>query len=195
MKNIYVGYDFGTNEIKVTNGTTPLSGVNKGQLDSGVLEAKAYTDSKIQNLGEYVGKISPSAGLPLTGSGANNEIDKGDWWYIEAEGTLLGVPVHVGDRLQALINDPDTSDNTAQNVGFTVLHTYHPEDGRFSITNLSLVANTPLNVNHGLGYKFVQVSVADSNGKRVDLDVNFVDENNLTLEANVNVSVWGVISI
>ncbi|MGL5750206.1 MAG: hypothetical protein ACRCXT_06740 [Paraclostridium sp.] len=195
MKNIYVGYDFGTNEIKVANGTTATSATNKGQLDAGILEAKAYTDSKIQNLGEYVGKINPTAGLPTTGSGALNEIDKGDWWYIEAEGNLLGVPVHVGDRLQALINDPDTSDNTSANTGFVVLHTYHPEDGRYTISNLALTANTEKTINHGLGYRFVQVSVADVDGNKVDLDVKYVDESNLKLTSSATVNVWGVISI
>lgn len=195
MKNIYTGYDFNGNEIKIGDGTAPTSAINKGQLDTSITETRAYIDSKVQNLGEYVGKINPTAGLPTTGSGVGNAIDKGDWWYIEAEGNLLGVPVHVGDRLQALVANPDTTDNTAANTDFVVLHTYHPEDGRYAISNLALTANVEKTITHGLGYKFVQVSVADADGNKVDLDVKYVDESTLKLTSSVTVNVWGVISI
>ena len=60
---------------------------------------------------------------------------------------------------------------------------------------LALVADTPATVNHGLGYKFVHVSVADATGDAVDVQVNYVDENNLTLTANTSVTVSGVVSI
>lgn len=76
-----------------------------------------------------------------------------------------------------------------------VLHSYHEADSRFSIDNLALVADTPATVNHGLGYKFVHVSVADATGDAVDVQVNYVDENNLTLTANTSVTVSGVVSI
>lgn len=65
----------------------------------------------------------------------------------------------------------------------------------FAITNLELTADTPQNVNHGLGYKFVHVSVANADGDAVDVQVNYVDENNLTLTANTSVTVSGVVSI
>ncbi|MGL5748888.1 MAG: hypothetical protein ACRCXT_00055, partial [Paraclostridium sp.] len=101
----------------------------------------------------------------------------------------------VGDRLQALADDPDTTNNTASNTGFVVLHTYHPEDGRYAISNLTLTANVEQTINHGLGYRFVQVSVADADGNKVDLDVKYVDESNLKLISSATVNVWGVISI
>lgn len=128
-------------------------------------------------------------------TGAAGAIDGGDWWYISAEGTLLGIPVHKGDRLQAMVDNPDTADNTAANTDWKVLHSYHEADSRFSIDNLALVADTPATVNHGLGYKFVHVSVADATGDAVDVQVNYVDENNLTLTANTSVTVSGVVSI
>ena len=75
------------------------------------------------------------------------------------------------------------------------MHSYHEADSRFAINNLSLTADTPQNVNHGLGYKFVHVSVANADGDAVDVQVKYVDENNLTLTANTSVNVSGVVSI
>lgn len=97
--------------------------------------------------------------------------------------------------MQAMVDNPDTADNTAANTDWKVLHSYHEADSRFAIDNLALVADTPATVNHGLGYKFVHVSVADATGDAVDVQVNYVDENNLTLTANTSVTVSGVVSI
>lgn len=106
-----------------------------------------------------------------------------------------GAPVHKGDRLQAMIDNPNTTNNTSTNTDWKVLHSYHEADGRFAINNLALAADTPSTVNHGLGYKFVHVSVADATGDAVDVQVNYVDENNLTLTSNTSVTVNGVVSI
>lgn len=195
-KNIYTSYDFNGNKVQgVADGTLATDAANKGQLDAGVAEAKAYTDSKIEGLGEYVGQLDPSLGLPTSGSGVDGTIDKGDWWYINTNGNLLGIAVHKGDRLQASVSSPDTSDNTSSNMDWFVLHTFHEADLRFPINNLTLTADTPINVNHGLGYRFVHVTLVDTAGNRIDADVNYVDENNLTITSNTTIVASGVVTI
>lgn len=195
-KNFY--YDMNLNGGTITgiaNGANATDAVTKGQLDAQDTALRAYIDAEILGLGAFVGELDPSLGLPTAGSGAAGAIDGGDWWYISSDGSLLGIPVHKGDRLQAMVDTPDTEDNTAANTDWKVLHSYHEADSRFSIDNLALVADTPATVNHGLGYKFVHVSVADATGDAVDVQVNYVDENNLTLTANTSVTVSGVVSI
>lgn len=195
-KNFY--YDMNLNGGTITgiaNGANATDAVTKGQLDAQDTALRAYIDAEILGLGAFVDELDPSLGLPTAGSGAAGAIDAGDWWYISSDGSLLGEPVHKGDRLQALIDNPDTADNTGTNTDWKVLHSYHDADSRFAINNLALVADTPQNVNHGLGYKFVHVTVADAAGDAVDVQVNYVDENNLTLTANTTVTVSGVVSI
>lgn len=195
-KNIYTSYDFNGNKIEgVADGVLATDVANKGQLDLGVAEAKAYTDSKIEGLGTYVGQLDPSLGLPTSGSGVEGAIDKGDWWYISTNGTLLGIPVHKGDRLQASIDNPDTVDNTSANTDWFVLHTFHEDDLRYPINALSLTADTPINVNHGLGYRYVHVTLVDETGNRIDADVNYVDENNLTITSSNTIVANGVVTI
>lgn len=195
-KNIYVDYDFKGNKVKgIADGTVSTDAATKGQLDTLDTALRAYVDGEILGLGAFVGELDPSTGLPTVGSGASNAIDQGDWWYISSPGTLLGVSVHKGDRLQAMVDTPDTSTNTAANTDFKVMHTYHEEDGRYSIDNLALTANVASTINHGLGYKFVQVTVANADGNRIDVDVDYVDENNLTITSNQAVTVYGVVSV
>ena len=185
VKNIYTDYEFNGGKISgIADGVNASDAVNKSQLDAQDTALRAYIDAEILGLGAFVGELDPSLGLPTAGSGAAGAIDGGDWWYISSDGSLLGIPVHKGDRLQSMVDNPDTEDNTAANTDWKVLHSYHEADSRFAIDNLALVANTPSTVNHGLGYKFVHVS-----------QVNYVDENNLTLTANTSVTVSGVVSI
>lgn len=196
IKDIYVNYDFNANKVTgLADGTTSTDAINKGQLDAQNTALTNYIDNKILGLGAFVGEADPGNGIPTAGSGEAGAIDKGDWWHFTGEGTLLGVSVHKGDRLQAMVDDPDTTTNTAANTDWKILHTYHEADGRYSIDNISLVANTANTITHGLGYKFVQVTVADADGKRIDVEVDYVDENTLTLTANQNVTVYGVVSI
>lgn len=122
--------------------------------------------------------------------------------FQEAETEITG-EMELGDNTflnlatpcKVAVDNPDTADNTAANTDWKVLHSYHEADSRFAITNLELTADTPETVNHGLGYKFVHVTVADAAGDAVDVQVNYVDENNLTLTANTSVTVSGVVSI
>lgn len=197
IKQIYVGHDYNGNKItNVADGVGATDVVNKGQLDAGVVEAKAYTDAKIEGLGEYVSKIDPVNGLPTVGSGTAGAIDRNDWYYIESNGTLLGVAVHKGDRLQALVDNPDVTTNDATNTDWNILHSWHIEDSRYEIVGLSLIADTPETITHNLGYKFVQTSFAlTSSGKKVELDIAYVDENTITIESNISITIDGIISL
>lgn len=195
-KNLYTGLDLNDNKIQgIADGTLATDVASKGQVDTALTDAQAYTDGKILGLGEYVAKLDPASGIPTVGSGDGGAIDKNDWWHIDGSGTIIGEAVHKGERLQALVNNPDTADNTGTNTDWAILHDFHVEDSRYEIDNVALTADTPLNINHALGKKFVQVTVADVDGKRIDLDVDYVDTDNLTLESTVNVNVYGVISL
>lgn len=195
-KQIYQAFDFNGNLINgIADGILATDAANKGQVDEALAVAQAYTDSKIEGLGEFVAQIDPASGLPTVGSGAGGAIDKGDWWFVNTHGTLLGVAVHPGDRLQAAVSNPDTADNTEANTDFFILHTFHIEDSRFEISNTSLIPDTPTTITHNLGYRFVNVVVTDTLGEPVDVNVVYVDENSLTLTANVAVTVTGMVSI
>lgn len=195
-KQIYQSFDFNGNVINgVAAGVAANDVANKGQVDAAIVTAQAYTDSKIEGLGEYVAQLDPASGLPTVGSGAGGAIDKGDWWYINDTGTLLGVAVHKGDRLQAAVDNPDTVDNSVSNTDFFLLQNFHVADARYEIPSTSLVADTPETITHSLGYRFVNVVVVDTLGEPVDVNVIYVDENSLTLTANTAVTITGVVSI
>ena len=162
-KNFY--YDMNLNGGTITgiaNGVNATDVATKGQLDAQDTTLRAYIDAEILGLGAFVGEFDPSLGLPTSGSGAEGAIDKGDWWYISSDSSLLGAPVHKGDRLQAMIDNPNTTNNTGTNTDWKVLHSYHE---------------------------------ADAAGNAVDVQVNYVDENNLTLTSNTSVTVNGVVSV
>ena len=197
MKKILTGgIDLGTGKILgVVDGTDVNDAVNKGQLDGIETSLTTYIDGKIEGLGEYVGKLDPASGLPTTGSGAAGAIDKNDWWYIEAAGTLLGVEVSEGDKFHALVNNPDTTDNTATNTDFLIMHN-HVEEHRFSITSTSLTADSATRVTHNLGAEFVHITlVDDATNKRVDVEVEYIDANNVDITSAEDITVSGVISL
>lgn len=139
-------------------------------------------DTDNQTISQLLPKVSENKAIIISNVGLG-------------EKPLLTLTPSQGDRLQAMVDDPDTTTNTAASTDWKILHTYHEADGRYSIDNISLVANTANTITHGLGYKFVQVTVADADGKRIDVEVDYVDENTLTLTANQNVTVYGVVSI
>lgn len=196
-KNIYTGYDFNGNKIEgVADGVLATDVSTKGQLDTGIAEAKAYADSKIEGLGEYVSQLDPNTGLPTVGSGEAGAIDKGDWWFINQTGTLLGVTVHKGDRLQAAIANPDTTDNTASNTDFFLLQGMMSDVIRYEVNALTLTAGVPTDIAHNLGEKYVHVTLVDAlDDNRIDLDVNYVDENTVRVMSNVSATVNGVVTI
>lgn len=195
-KEIYQSYNFNGNLVSgIADGVAVTDAANKGQVDDALLEAKTYTDSKIEGLGEYAGTHDPALGLPTVGTGASGAIDKGDWYYITGTGTLLGVTVRKGDRLQAAVANPDTITNDGTNVDWFILHSFNEEDTRFEIVSTDLLANTPATITHNLGHRFVNVIVSDALGNPVDVYVNYVDENSLTLTSNIAVTIVGAVML
>lgn len=195
-KPIYQDFDFNNNKITgIADATTADGVINKGQLDSQDTALRAYIDGEILGLGNFVSEIDTTSGLPTSGSGAGGAIDKNDWYHIISEGTILGEDVHKGERLQALVDNPDTADNTAGNADWKILHSYNESDSRYDIDNLALTANTPEIVTHGLGFKFVQVALAGADGKQVDVEIDYVDSTSLVLTSSSNLTVSGAISV
>lgn len=67
---------------------------------------------------------------------------------------------------------------------------------RYEVTSLTLNAGVPEDIVHNLGNKYVQVTLVDAlDDNRVDLDVNFVDNNTIRVVSNTTVTVNGVISV
>lgn len=195
-KQIYQSFDFNGNVINgVAAGVSATDVANKGQVDAAIVTAQAYTDSKIEGLGEYVAQLDPDSGLPTIGSGNGGSIDKGDWWYINDTGTLLGVAVHKGDRLQAAVDNPDTADNSVSNTDFFLLQNFHVADARYEIQSTVMTPDTPVTITHNLGYRFVNVVVVGESGEPVDVNVVYTDVNSLTLTSNTAVIITGMVSI
>lgn len=195
-KQIYQSFDFNGNVINgVAAGVAANDVANKGQVDAAIVTAQAYTDSKIEGLGEYVAQLDPDSGLPTIGSGNGGFIDKGDWWYINDTGTLLGVAVHKGDRLQAAVDNPDTADNSVSNTDFFLLQNFHVADARYEIQSTVMTPDTPVTITHNLGYRFVNVVVVGESGEPVDVNVVYTDVNSLILTSNTAVTITGMVSI
>ena len=61
-------------------------------------------------------------------------------------------------------------------------------DFRSTFAPQNLTANTWATLNHGLGEKIVHVSAYDSNGDKVQLDVQLVDANNVKVKSVINIT-------
>lgn len=76
---------------------------------------KAYVDSLIAGIGQFVGGYDASANtdFPSTGSGTGGAVEKGDYWRITAAGTLgttNPLNVQAGDVLIANVDGASTTD-------------------------------------------------------------------------------------
>lgn len=208
-KKIEVGYNFGNLNVSVGDATEAGHAVNKSQLDAqetalqtyadtAEADAKAYTDAKILGLGERVGTVDPSVGLPTVGSGDGGAIDKNDYWTFSADGTILGEAVHKYEKLIAVVSNPDTTDNTGANTDWVLEHAPHVADARFEINSLAIAAGATETVNHDLGYKYVSAAIFnDATDDQTDVLVHLVDTNNIevTNESASTITVSGVIHI
>lgn len=79
-------------------------------LLKGSVPVAGDTLEKLYNLiigiGQLVGNHDASTGLPTTGTGISNAIDKGDFWYITTPGTISGLgDLAIGDVLFAKVNN------------------------------------------------------------------------------------------
>lgn len=88
-------------------------------------------------------------------------------------------------------NSSDTafiSTGTSSSSDWDQISTSGASSNRFTETR-TLTADTAETFNHSLGFQYVHVTVADSNGNLVDgYEVDFTDANNLDITASIEVA-------
>lgn len=89
-------------------------------------------------------------------------------------------------RAQAAITADPAAGNLATVTGGEVLVALSQFRKTFAPQNLT--ANTFATLNHQLGEKIVHVSAYDSNGNKVQLDVQLVDANNVKVKSVINIT-------
>jgi len=89
-------------------------------------------------------------------------------------------------RAQAAITADPAAGNLATVTGGEVLVALSQFRRTFAPQNLT--ANTFATLNHQLGEKIVHVSAYDSNGNKVQLDVQLVDANNVKVKSVINIT-------
>ncbi|MDB4789764.1 hypothetical protein OAG66_00195 [bacterium] len=89
-------------------------------------------------------------------------------------------------RAQAAITADPAAGNLATVTGGEVLVALSQLRRTFAPQNLT--ANTFATLNHQLGEKIVHVSAYDSNGNKVQLDVQLVDANNVKVKSVINIT-------
>ena len=89
-------------------------------------------------------------------------------------------------RAQAAITADPAAGNLATVTGGEVLVALSQFRRTFAPQNLT--ANTFATLNHALGEKIVHVSAYDSNGNKVQLDVQLVDANNVKVKSVINIT-------
>lgn len=135
LKKFFTGLQLNGNKVTgVMDGVSPSDAINRGQLDTQDTSLRAYVDSKVSGMGEFIGDLIPTAGFPTTGSGGSGEIVKDDWWKFSQNGYFYGQRVYEGDRLHAIVDDADTMED------FDIHSEYNPDHTRCEFNNLSLTA-------------------------------------------------------
>lgn len=185
FKNLNIQVGEATNDRHVMNKAATTAAISDASATS-LNEAKAYTDSKILGLGERVGTLNPSDGLPTTGSGAEGAIDKNDYWTFEADGSILGEEVHKYEKLIAVTSNPSL-DNDVANTDWVIEHAPHTVDHRTEFTNVTVpatiqevpgVATTEITQLFEAGDSWVVGGVTIN-----DTDIDIVTNNTVALQA------------
>jgi len=89
-------------------------------------------------------------------------------------------------RAQAAITADSAAGNMATVTNGAVL--VQKSDFRSTFAPQNLTANTFVTLNHQLGEKIVHCSAYDSNGNKIQLDVQLTDANNLKVKSVINVT-------
>lgn len=146
--------------------------------------SEAYVTSAINQLGQIQGGFSAVAGLLPTAAdktqGDLTTIKKGDFWVITAAGTIAGIGgsdiLAIGDLLQFFGSNPATP---ADWIGIQRnLDDAAIGDVRGEKQTVSLVANTPLNVNASTISNIHSIQVYNSAGDLLILDIQKLGGNN-----------------
>lgn len=223
-QKFHVDIDLDQNELKnatldkvAADPGTPVQGQiwfnttsNKAKYYDGttvyVIASEAYVINAINQLGQCQGIFSAVPGLLPTASdktqGDLTTIKKGDYWVISAAGTIAGIggadELSVGDLIQFFGTTPATAADwigIQRNLNDALVGNVVGEK-----QTVSLVANTPLNVNAATIVNIHSIQVYDSAGDLIIVDIQKLGGNNQrTLTAkkaltNIVVEMTGTLS-
>lgn len=195
-KKIYVDLDLQENKLgNIADGIENTDALNKAQIVTLNDESKDYAAELVNSIGGFVSKIDPASGIPTGGSGVGDSINKGDYYYFNTNGNILGHDVWKGDKLLALVADPDTMTNNDTNTDWVILDNHSTDDDRFVISEEALTADVEDIITHNLGQRFVQVIITDTVGNVVDAAIRLIDANTLGITSSASVTVNGVVSL
>lgn len=146
--------------------------------------SEAYVTTAINQLGQCQGGFSALAGaLPTAANKTQGDlttIKKGDWWVITVAGTIAGIggadELSVGDIIQFFGSNPATAADwlgVQRNLNDALVGNVTGEK-----QTVSLVANTPLNVNAATIANIHSIQVYDSAGDLIILDIQKLGGNN-----------------
>ena len=153
--------------------------------------------------GEYslnasTSNVSEGSNLYFTNARARAAISVGDGLAYNSGTGAISLTADTGDiseganlyfttaRAQAAITADSAAGNMATVTNGAVL--VQKSDFRSIFAPQNLTANTFVTLNHGLGEKIVHCSAYDSNGNKIQLDVQLTDANNLKVKSVINVT-------
>ena len=153
--------------------------------------------------GEYslnasTSNVSEGSNLYFTNARARAAISVGDGLAYNSGTGAISLTADTGDiseganlyfttaRAQAAITADSAAGNMATVTNGAVL--VQKSDFRSTFAPQNLTANTFVTLNHQLGEKIVHCSAYDSNGNKIQLDVQLTDANNLKVKSVINVT-------
>ncbi len=154
----------------------------------GVYSLNASTSNVTEGSNLYFTDARARAAISVDAAGLNYNSSTGQITLTAdtddiAEGSNL---YFTNARAQAAISADSAAGNLATVTNGEVLVALSQFRKTFAPQNLT--ANTFVTLNHALGEKIVHVSAYDSNGDKVQLEVQLTDNNNLKVKSVVNVT-------
>ena len=166
-------YNTTTDLVKYYDGTTIQ-----------IFATQKYVTDAVNALGQCQGTFSALAGALPTASnktqGDLTTIKKGDYWVVSVAGTIAGIggadELSIGDIIQFFGSNPATAADwigVQRNLNDALVGNVTGEK-----QTVSLVANTPLNVNAATIANIHSIQVYDSAGDEIIVDVQKLGGNN-----------------
>ena len=135
-----------------------------------------YTDTRARNA------LAAGDGLAYNSANGQFSLDAETADLTESSTALFFTTA----RAQAAITADSAAGNMATVTNGAVL--VQKSDFRSTFAPQNLTANTFVTLNHQLGEKIVHCSAYDSNGNKIQLDVQLTDANNLKVKSVINVT-------